>query len=218
MSLKDTIRGAREEANANGNPFERPASSNKNDTEGNAAEGASAGRARRSVASAKPRRQAAAGVRVVAANGKSKSKAGQTKEEAKAERKHEREISDLRYNVTQKILEEREDYSKARKIWWRFLIVAIVLMVVAIGLYIAVSNMGQGAPEALGVLGLIVMVGAYGVVIAGMIYDWRVIRPMRQDVDKYVQSMSEKRLVTAINKESKKDAKKSTKVSQKRKK
>ena len=217
MSLKDTIRGAREEATANGNPFERSASSEKNDAEGKATEGASAGRSRRSVATAKPRRQAAAGVRVVAANGKSKSKTGQTKEEAKAERKHEREVSDLRYNVTQKLLEEREDYNKARKIWWRFLIVAVVLMVAAIGLYFAVSNMGSGAPEALGIVGLVVMVAAYGVVIAGMIYDWRVIRPMRKDVDKYVQSMSEKRLVTAINKESKKDAKKSGKAGKKSK-
>ena len=215
MSLKDTIRGAREEASANGNPFERPGASEKGGAEGNAAEGTATGRARRSVATAKPRRQAAAGVRVVAANGKSKSKAGQTKEEAKAERKHEREVSDLRYNVTQKILEEREDYNKARKIWWRFLIAAVILMVMAIGLYLAVSNMGSSAPEALGIVGLVVMVAAYGVVIAGMIYDWRVIRPMRKDVDKYVQSMSEKRLVTAINKEPKKEAKKSVKAGKK---
>lgn len=210
MSLKDTIKGAREEASANGNPFERSASSDKSGDNGATASAASSqGFTRRSASRAKPSRAAAAGVRVVSANGKQKSKKNQTKEELKAERKHDREISDLRYNVSQKILEEREDYIKARKVWWKFLIAGVVLMVLAIGLYLAVSNMGANAPEPLGIFGLVTMVCAYIVVIAGLIYDWVKIRPLRKDVDKYVQSMSEKRLVTAINKEPKvKDKKK----------
>lgn len=209
MSLMDTIKGAREEASANGNPFERTSDKKDAGSSENAGAAAGQGFTRRSASKAKPSRTAAAGVRVVSANGKAKSRKSQTKEELKAERKHDREVADLRYNVTQKILEERDDYIKARKVWWKFLIASVVLMVLAIGLYLVVSNMGTNAPEVLGILGLVTMVGAYIVVIAGLVYDWIKIRPLRKDVDKHVQSMSEKRLVAAINKESKVKDKKS---------
>lgn len=204
MSLMDTIKGAREEASAAGTPFER---TKEEKAPKAAAESAPAGSqqgfVRKSAGKAKPSRQAAAGVRMTTASGKSKSKKNMTKEELKAERKHDREVADLRYNVTQKVLEERDEYNKARKIWWRLLIASVSLMVVAIGLYLVVSNMGQDAPEALGIAGLVVMVLAYTVTIGALIYDWRKIRPLRRDAEKYVESMSEKRLVTAINKPAK---------------
>ena len=141
---------------------------------------------------------------MVSSSGKTKKKSDVSKEVAKAERKHDREISDLRYNVSQKLLEEREDYQKVHKTWFKFLIAGVVLMVLAIGLYLVVSNMGTDAPEILGILGLITMASAYIVVIVGLIYDWRKIRPLRNEVDAYVKSMSEKRLITAINKTPKK--------------
>ena len=68
MSLKDTIRGARAEAEANGNPFERSKGSAQEDASAEAEK--SKRRPGRSVASAKPSREAAAGVRVVSSSGK----------------------------------------------------------------------------------------------------------------------------------------------------
>lgn len=201
MSLMDTIKGAREEAGTNVAGLELPGRQSKQGGDASAEQTKSSqGFTRRSTAKAKPRRQQAAGVRRVASNGKVKSKKDMTKEEAKAERKHDREVSDLRYNVRQKLLEEKEEYQAAHKVWMRFLIAGCVCMGVAVALYLVVSNMGTNAPEILGILGLLVMVAAYATLIIGMIYDWRRIRPLRREVDSYVDSMSEKRLVTAINK------------------
>ncbi|MBO7675742.1 MAG: hypothetical protein J6S63_12165 [Atopobiaceae bacterium] len=206
MSIKDTIKAARDEATANGNPFERPAAASDDATAD--ARSSSAGFTRKSAAKAKPSRQAASGVRMVSSSGKQKSKKNMTKEEQKAERKHEREIDDLRYNVTQQILEEREEYKHARKLWWRFLIAGVVCMVLAFVQYMLVNNMGSNAPIALAISALVTMVLSYVVIIIGMIYDWRTIRPMRKDVNSYVQSMSEKRLINTINRGAKNKDKK----------
>jgi len=205
MSIKETIRAARDEVSANGNPFEGLAPAKDAGAEDVRA---SSGFTRKSAANAKPSRSAANGVRVVSSNGKAKSKKNMTKEEQKAERKHEREIDDLRYNVTQQILEDREEYKRARKMWWRFLIGGVVCMVLAITQYMIVNNMGSNAPVPLAIGALVTMVLAYVVIIAGMIYDWRKIRPMRKEVNSYVQSMSEKRLINTINRGAKNKDKK----------
>ena len=200
MSFKDTIRGAREEAGANVASWERTKDADKGKNEEAASSANQQGFVRKSASKAKPSRQAAAGVRMVTSDGKAKSKKNMTKEEAKAERKRDREIDDLRYNVTQKLLDERDDYSKARKVWWRFLIVGVTFVVLAFIQYAVVSNMGADAPTWIAFTSMGCMVLAYATLIIGLIYDWRTIRPIRKDVDSYVQSMSEKRLITAINK------------------
>lgn len=203
MSLMDTIKGAREEAGAS-NPFERPSKDAKNvDAQGAAnADGGQSGQGfvRKSVGRAKPSRKAAEGVRMETASGKPKSKKDLTKEEMKAERKHSREVDDLRYNVTQKLLEEKPEYKAARKNWWRFLIGGLVFMVLAIIQYGIVSAQGSSAPTWLAITSMGCMVISYIVLIIGIIYDWRIIHPMRRDVESYVKSMSERRLVTAIHK------------------
>lgn len=205
MSLKDTIKGAREEAQSN-NPLDR--SANKNTAESAVASSSGQqGFMRKSATKAKPSRRAAEGVRMVNSSGKTKKKTDVSKEVEKAERKHDREISDLRYNVSRKLLEEREDYQRVHKVWFRFLVAGIALMATAVLLYIIVSNLGSNSPEILAFMGLLVMVAAYAVVIIGLIYDWRKVRPLRKETDAYVQSMSEKRLITAINKAPKKSKK-----------
>lgn len=203
MSLKDTIKGAREEAESNVRPFDRAATKSTVESESADSSGQQ-GFTRKSATKARPSRRAAQGVRMVSSSGKTKKKSDVSKEVAKAERKHDREISDLRYNVSQKLLEERDDYQHVHKVWFRFLVTGIALMATAVILYLIVSNMGTNAPEWLGILGLLIMVAAYIVVIVGLIYDWRKMRPLRKEVDAYVQSMSEKRLITAINKTPKK--------------
>ncbi len=191
MSLKDTIQGAREEvegsrSEAQSNKEEATASSNS-------------GFVRKSAARGKPSRKAAEGVRVVKANGKPKSKVGQSKEQQKAERKHEREVSDQRYTVSQMYLDSNPEYKARRKVWWRFLIVGIVLMLIALGFYTAVTNQGETAPQWMAFIAMATMIIAYVVVIAGIVYDWKKIRPMRKESDKRAASMSEKRLRAVLN-------------------
>ena len=198
MSLKDTIQGAREEV-ANGVAADRQNGDKKDD---NSAKGKASGSGfvRKSAARGKPSREAAAGVRVVKSNGKPKSKKNLSREEEKEERKHDREVSDQRYTVSQMYLDNNPTYKGYRKVWWRLIIAAIVLMVVAVGLYSAVGGMEDGVTrERMAIGALVTMVVAYIVVIIALVYDWRKIRPMRKESDQRVASMSEKRLRAVLN-------------------
>ena len=201
MSLKDTIRGARDEVTASGNPFENVGKGKDKDKDKQASGGSSAkrGYARSSAANRKPSREAAAGVRVVASSGKAKSTANMTKEERKEEKRLEREREDRRYSVTQMILEKDEEYQKARKFWWRFLIGGFVLMVIALGLYGYVSNVGLAAPPIAYIGSIVAMVAAYGVIIVGIIFDFRKIRPRRKAAEQRVASMTDKKIQTIVN-------------------
>ena len=199
MSLKDTIRGAREEAAANSIINSRNGADKSAEAADAAAPSTNAqGFTRRSAARSKPAREAAAGVRVVSSSGKVKKKSNMTKAERKEERKRERAIEDRRYNVTQMYLEQDPAYQKARKVWWGFLIGGIVFMVLAMVLYWVISGQGQGANANMAIVSMVSMALAYGVVIAGLIYDWVKIRPMRKEVEKRTQSMSDKRLQTVL--------------------
>ena len=205
MSLKDTIRGAREEAEASGNPFERKKA--VAEVEESVEVKNAKRRATGSVASAKPRREAAAGVRVVSSSGKTtKGKSEMTKEERKAERNREREKEDRRYSLTQAYLEEDEDYKAAHKTWWIFLGAGIALVVVAFTLYGLVNQQGAEASPVMAFLALASMVLAYVAIIGGLIYDWVKIRPLRQKITKRVESMSDKRVKTILNQKAREQA------------
>ncbi len=206
MSLKDTIRGARDEAAASGNPFER--SKDTTSEEGSTdAMRTKRGVARRSVASAKPSREAAAGVRVVSASGKTtKGAAEMSKEERKQERKKEREKEDRRYSLTQAYLEEDQEYKKARKAWWIFLGVGMALIVVAFTLYGLVSKQGEGASPVMAFCAMGSMVCAYIAIIGGLIFDWVKIRPLRRKINERVGSMSDKRVKTVLNQKAREQA------------
>ena len=71
-------------------------------------------------------------------------------------------------------------------------------MVLAMVLYWVISGQGQGANANMAIVSMVSMALAYGVVIAGLIYDWVKIRPMRKEVEKRTQSMSDKRLQTVL--------------------
>lgn len=188
MSLKDTIQGAREEAA--GNRVSVPAT----EADNNGDEKPDAGFVRKSPSRAKPRREAAAGVRVVSGNGKDKSTAGMSKEEKKAEKKRQREKEDRRYAVSQMLLEQDADYQQYHKVWWRILIVGFVMMVLSMILYALVSSQGEYTSLPLAICALVTLVLAYTSVIIAFIYDWRKVRPIRQACDARASSMSEKRI------------------------
>ena len=190
MSLKDTIRGAREEASANIGPITR----NSDDAEGTDAPAQDQGFVRKSATRAKPKRQAAAGVHVVSGSGKTKPVKDMTKGEQKAERKKQREKEDRRYAVSQMLLEDDPEYQRLHKVWWRILIVGFVFMVIALFTYMMVNQQGEAAPMWLAVLSIGTMVLAYITIIIGFVYDWRNIRPLRQSHEARAASMSEKRI------------------------
>ena len=192
MSLKDTIRGAREEAAASGNPFER---TKKDDTEKAAKTTARKDQryTRRSMARAKPSREAAAGVTVVSAS-KGKAEDQMSKEERKEKKRKDREVEDRRYNVTQILLEENPEYHKTRKMWWAFLIVGVVFMAVALALYGTVNSGNPSATPWMAGAAVVCMVLAYASVIGGLIFDYIKMRPLRKDADMRARSMSDKRL------------------------
>ena len=198
MSLKDTIQGAREEAAGN-RIISRDKAQDKSDKVSEAP-AARPTRTRRSAASSKPSREAAAGVRVVTSTGKVKAKSQMTKEERKAERKREREIEDQRYTLSQAVLKENPEYQQKHKIWFRFLIVGVTLMVIALSLFGLVSQQGGNAPQWLSVASIVSMIAAYAVVIGGMIYDWRKVKPLRDEAARKTNSMSEKRVRMALDK------------------
>ncbi|MDO4797072.1 MAG: Yip1 family protein [Coriobacteriales bacterium] len=203
MSLKDTIKGAREEVAASGNPFERPSAKGDSESGGSTSRSSDQGFSRRSAARSKPSRKAAAGVRVVS-SGK-KPKADMSKEERKAQRRKDREVEDRRYNVTQMLLEQNEDYMKSRKMWWVFLIAAVVLMAIALLLYGRITSAKEDPQSAIGIAAVVSMVMAYIVVIVGMIFDFTKIRPMRKEAEKRAESMSDKRLKTLLVEKAKKE-------------
>lgn len=215
MSLMDTIKGAREEAEANGNPFERTKAAEQEQVE---AAPTKRSRPRRSVANAKPSREAAAGVRVVSSSGKGKKPTSEmTKEERKAERAREREKEDRRYTLTQAYMDEEEDYKVARKRWWIFLGVGMALILVAFTLYGMVNQQGESASPALAFAALASMVCAYIAIIGGLIYDWVKVRPTRQKVEKRVASMSDKRVKSVLDQKAREQKEKERREQRKKK-
>ena len=210
MSLKDTIRGAREEVGANGNPFSRSDSKGSDEASGDTAKAGKRVGSRRTMAKAKPTREAAAGVRVVSSSGKTKSgKANMTKAERKAERRSEREREDRRYTLSQAYLDEDEVYKKSRKVWWIFLGVGMVLIVIAFtlnGIVTQTTQSGQEANPAFAYVSMAAMVLAYISIIGGMVYDFVKIRPQRKKIESRVASMSDKRVKTVLNQRAREQA------------
>ncbi len=201
MSLKDTIKGAREEVAASGNPFERK--SNKGDDAQADMSRPGQGFSRRSAARGKPSRQAAAGVRVVSTNKKPQS--DMSKQERKVERRRERDLEDRRYSVTQILLKENEEYTRLKKFWWVFLIAGVVFMGISLAMYSLVTKSGQSPENWMGVVAIVCMVLAYVVIIAGLLFDFLKIRPLRKEIEKRTNSMSDKRLKARLAENAKKE-------------
>ena len=212
MSLIDTIKGAREEAEASGLTFDRK---KERDEEGDDIQAApsSRGMARRSAARARPKREAAAGVRVVnTGGGKSKARSSKpvsemTKEERKAERKVERELEDRRYTLTQAFINESEEYKRARKNWWKFLGTGIALVVVAFTLYGFVNQAGENANPTIAIMSGVTIALSYVAIIGALVYDWVKIRPLRKKEEQRVASMSDKKVKNILDQKAREQAK-----------
>lgn len=205
MSLFDTIQGARKEAEANKAERDSGQTSSTKDPEGGETEDETgkSGFAKRSVARAKPAREAAANVRVVAANGKTKHKGSgagpQTKEERKAERAKERDDSDRADAVAQILLESDPAYKPRRKVWWILIGGGFVAMAGSLIPTAISSEQAQDYTSYLGIFSIVCMVLAYVFIIAGFIYDFVKIRPMRKQSQRTAGSLTRKAMQKVLD-------------------
>ena len=203
MSLRDTIKGAREEVDANG-VLSRKDKEETPQEEASEGEGEkNQGFAKKSLSRAKPAREAAAGVRVVESSGKSKGKgkAAQTmtKEEKKAEKRRQQEINDMRYAASDAILNQNPNYAKYHRTWWILLGSGFIALLFTFVTNIANPTEASDVRTNLGLLSLILVVFSYIAIIAAFIYDWRKIRPLRKQADAAAGAMSMKKLTTTVD-------------------
>ena len=159
----------------------------------------SSGITRKSPTKAKPVREAAGSVRVVAKKKNpdgSTSTVGMTKEEKKEVRRAEREEEDIFNSLTNAMLKADELYTSRRRMWWVFLGLGLVFVVAAFASgYIGSpdgSNMYDLSTTG-GVLSVVSLVLAYVFIITSLVYEWMKIRPIRNEKQDKVTSLSPKK-------------------------
>lgn len=199
MSLRDTIEGARREAE--GNVVGRPKKEAEAVTGG---EDERHGFARSSAAKARPAREAASSVR---AAGKSSSSggglfggAGETKEQKKERRRREREESDLRNRVYDAVLRGIDGYRETERTFWVLVGVGFGLAVISLVINWATGGTTDITTPA-GAAGAGTLVLAYVFIIAGIVYDFAKRRPFRKQAQARVSGLSDKKLLDMYERE-----------------
>jgi uncharacterized membrane protein len=185
MSLLDTIKGARAEAEE-----AQGARAGKTNAAAGEAEAPStkSSYARKSAANAKPTRELAGSVR-----SEKKAESQMTKEERKAAREKRRNEEDLRHEVAENLLTEEPGYKLSQRIWW---VCVIAGMVCAFGAWFIMRAIDGNTPagEKKAIVSIVLMVLAYLLVIGAFIFDLVKVRPMRNRASEKVTGMSKKRL------------------------
>lgn len=220
MSLRDTLDAARREVQDGGTVFAGKDDGSKSSKD----QGEKAARsrsARGSAARAKPARDAASSVRVVAAEKSSGSKSTtlskprseMSKEEKKAARSAERRLEDKKIAVRTALLNSYPEYERSQRVWWILLGVGLGLTLIAFALNWLLRD-SLAAEDGLTpsvVLSITPIVLAYGCIIAAVIYDLRVGRPLRKRADAELQGMSTKRMNAVLREEEARQAEKKAK-------
>ena len=197
MSLRDTIDGARREAE--GNVVGRP----KKEAENlGAGEEEKKGFSRSSAAKAKPTREAAASVRTASKPKQSSSLGGaaETKEEKRERKRREREEQDFRNRAYDILLRSNDDYKRTERVFWIILGAGLALAVISL---VCVYLFGQSPDMSSwqGILSVGSLVAAYGFMIASFIYDWAKRRPYRKQTESRVRGLSDKKLLDLLEQE-----------------
>ena len=197
MSLRDTIDGARREAE--GNVVGRP----KKEAENlGAFEEEKKGFSRSSAAKAKPSREAAASVRTASKPKQSSSLGGaaETKEEKRERKRREREEQDFRNRAYDILLRSNDDYKRTERVFWIILGAGLALAVISL---VCVYLFGQSPDMSSwqGILSVGSLVAAYGFMIASFIYDWAKRRPYRKQTESRVRGLSDKKLLDLLEQE-----------------
>ena len=195
MSLRDTIEGARREAegNAIGTPKKEAAAIGQGEEE-------KRGFSRSSAAKAKPAREAASSVRVSSRPKANDPLRPETKEEKRDRRRREREESDLRNRAYDLVLHNMPEYQRTERTFW---------IAVGIGMASAVASLvlayAFGEQTDLtswkGILSVGTLVLAYALIIGAFIYDLARRRPYRTRAEIEARSLSDKKLMELLEKD-----------------
>lgn len=198
MSLRDTIEGAREEANPVGvstaeeraaKKAEKKRKKEEGDTVLVDTAGESKGFSRKSAASAKPAREAASSVRVVSKT----TVQNETKEEKKERKRREREEDDLRERALDVVLKSSDKYNRTTQTWWFLLGFGLVCAVFSL-LFAYWFDSDDDTTTYQTVFSTVLLIGAFGCIIGAFIYDLVKRRPLRNNASARLYSMSDKKV------------------------
>ena len=195
MSLRDTIEGARREAE--GNSVGRP----KKEAESVVAAGDEErkGFSRSSAAKAKPSREAAASVRVATKPKQGGAPGGpaETKEQKRERKRREREEQDFRNRAYDIILRSDPGYKQSERTFWIILGCGMAFAITAL---VCVYLFGQEPDMSSwqGILSVGSLVVAYALIIASFFYDWKCRRPYRKAAEARVHGLSDKKMLELL--------------------
>ncbi|OUO33601.1 hypothetical protein [Olsenella sp. An293] len=203
MSLRDTIDGARREAE--GNAVGRPKKEAENIGAG---EEEKKGFSRSSAAKARPSREAASSVRMASKPKSSAVPGTESKEEKRERKRREREEQDFRNRAYDLLLRSNPDYKRTERVFWIILGIGLALAVISlVCVYLFGQDPDMGSWE--GILSVGSLVAAYGFMIASFFYDWAKRRPYRKETEGRVRGLSDKKLLELLEKaRAEEDAKK----------
>ena len=202
MSLRETIEGARREAAEAGSLPKRGVPDDTSDADETEE---SRGFARRSVARAKPAREAARGVRVVSASSarsgrrapSGKGHAEMSREERKSARRARREREDRVAQAARVLMQRNPEYRKGQRVWWITMGVGMALILISTALS-AFPGGNLDYSTVAGFFAIVCLVLSYGAIIGGFVYDWRKMGPIRNAASKLAASMTPKKVQQII--------------------
>lgn len=183
MSLRDTIAGATKEAR------EATASLSKKDNSEEAERPPYSAFGRKSAATAKPAREAAASVRVSGSG----SGAPKSKEEKRAERARQREREDIRSRGFEAMLRADSEYHHAERVRWVFLGLGFVATIITLVLSYMVPE-SRDLNTGVGMISAIMLVFAYFCIFGSVVYSFFKMRPLRKKIEAKVAGMTDKKL------------------------
>ena len=197
MSLRDTIEGARREAEGNAVTMPKKEAESTVSTEDE-----KRGFSRSSAAKARPAREAGSSVRVAS---KPKASGGvggrpETKEEKRERKRLEREEQDMRTRAYDVTLRSDPEYKKTEKIFWIVVGVGFVLAVISLVAAYAFGDQPDTTTWQ-GVVSVGSLVLAYIFIIGGFIYDLVKRRPIRKRVDAQLRNLSDKKFLEIFEKD-----------------
>ena len=166
---------------------------------------------RKSAGSAKPARAAASSVRVVPASAKEKRKQvergesleGLSREEKRARKRELRLQEDRIYTVSNVLMKDDPDYNKRRRVFWVLLVVAVIA---AIGVWVVMLGLPEedlSVSQPVQIVGLII---SYACIIGAFVYDLVRVRPLRNEVRRRAEGMSEAKLIAVLEEDKAKEA------------
>lgn len=217
MSLRDTIDGARKEAQEagglSGNVKSAAPKAEKPDRGAKAEKSGKDEAEKRdpmttrsyhsSAAGAKPSREAASTVRAASSSGSTPGMGGglfggggspEQKEARKEEKRRQREEEDFRQRGYGLILRSNEEYRRTDRTWWILIGVGFGMTIVSLILVWAFPADSTNYQTIVGIASVASLVLAYGLIIGAFVYDWRVRRPVRKAAERKVASYSDKKL------------------------